>query len=247
MLGHTLLAKLGKRRLRPGGVRATNWLLSQIDLYQKHLLEVACNIGTTSIEIASKYPVTIDAIDLDEIALDKAKKRVSSKKLEKQIKFIQGDATQLPFKEETYDVVLNEAMLTMLSDRQKEKAISEYHRVLKPKGILLTHDVCLLTEDSFLQKQIKQELSKVIYVNVRPKTIDEWKLIFVNFKEVKVLSGYMSLMDPYGMIKDEGLFTTIKIMSKGLFGQHRKQFRQMFKVFRKYREHLGFVAIYSQK
>ncbi len=54
-----------------------------------------------------------------------------------------GDATDLPFEDNTFDVVLNEAMLTMLNHENKEKAIKEYYRVLKPNGILLTHDVLL--------------------------------------------------------------------------------------------------------
>ena len=94
MLGHTLLAKLGKRRLRPSGVKATNWLLSQIDLNEKYLLEVACNMGTTSTEIASQYNVTIDAINLDENTLAIVRDNIKLKKLEKQIKFFKADATQ---------------------------------------------------------------------------------------------------------------------------------------------------------
>ena len=44
-------------------------------------------------------------------------------------------------------------MLTMLSDEQKMKALSEYYRVLKPGGVVLTHDVVLLTKDPKLQRK----------------------------------------------------------------------------------------------
>ena len=34
-VGHTLLAKLGKKRLRPGGKKATNWLIDKGDFNNK--------------------------------------------------------------------------------------------------------------------------------------------------------------------------------------------------------------------
>lgn len=74
MVWHTLLAKLGKKRLRPGGKKATSWLLKQVDLNDKNILEVACNMGTTSFELSKKYKTHITAIDLDEEALNIANK-----------------------------------------------------------------------------------------------------------------------------------------------------------------------------
>jgi methyltransferase len=45
---------------------------------------------------------------------------------------MQGNAMKLPFDDNSFDIVINEAMLTMLPQISKEKAISEYFRVLKP-------------------------------------------------------------------------------------------------------------------
>ena len=54
--GHKFLAKLGKKRLRPGGKLATDWLIEQGQFSSdKKVLEVACNMGTTTIELAKKY------------------------------------------------------------------------------------------------------------------------------------------------------------------------------------------------
>ncbi len=247
LAGHTLLADLGKKRLRPGGKIATNWLFEKIDLNDKKMLEVACNMGTTSIELALKNDVEIDAIDLDPIALTKAVQSAKKLKLEHKINFMQANALKLPFDHNTYDCVLNEAMLTMLSNTNKEKAIQNYYDVLKPGGMLLTHDVCLLTDDITLQKQIIKDLSRAIHVHVEPKTVKEWEKSFSKFSSVQSFHGYMTLMNIKGMVDDEGLFNTLSIVRKGLFGKHKKQFKHMFKVFKKYKKHLGFIAICSVK
>ena len=54
--GHTFLASLGKTRLRPGGVEATEWLFSQSQLTPgSQVLEVACNMATTAIELVQRF------------------------------------------------------------------------------------------------------------------------------------------------------------------------------------------------
>lgn len=64
--GHTFLASLGKTRLRPGGVEATEWLFSQSQLTpDSQVLEVACNMATTAIELVQRFGCTVYAIDME--------------------------------------------------------------------------------------------------------------------------------------------------------------------------------------
>lgn len=248
-VGHTLLAKLGKKRLRPGGKKATNWLIDKGDFNNKKILEVASNMGTTSIELAKRFDIAITAIDLDEKALEIANSNATRNKVDSKIEFIKANALELPFEKESFDVILNEALLTMLSNNNKEKAVKGYYEVLKPGGILLTHDVCLFTDDINLQKEIISALTRSINVHVQPKTVNEWVNIFsdAGYKDIKYISGPMTLMNPIGMIKDEGLFRTIKIIRNGNKKENKEQFRAMRNTFKKYKEYLGFVAIVSNK
>ncbi|MDU5999194.1 MAG: class I SAM-dependent methyltransferase, partial [Staphylococcus aureus] len=140
--GHTFLAKLGKTRLRPGGKEATDWLIQQGAFSQdKQVLEVACNMCTTSIYLAHTYGCHIQGVDINKKALEKAQENISAAGLESYIQVQQANAVKLPFDDNQFDIVLNEAMLTMLPIAIKEKALREYYRVLKPGGILLTHDI----------------------------------------------------------------------------------------------------------
>ncbi len=244
--GHIFLAKLGKKRLRPGGKKATEYLFEQGKFSSdKKVLEIACNMCTTSIELAQRYQCSIDALDLDENALVKAKENVSNAKLSNFITLHPGNATQLPFENESFDIVINEAMLTMLNDDMKQKCLNEYYRVLKPGGVLLTHDVMILEEDKALQA----DLSRGIKVHVTPHTEKGWTKLFhtAGFKDIQNIHGKMSLMSPIGMIKDEGLKNTLKIVRNGLKKENRKTFISMFKLFRKNRKKLRFIAIASRK
>ena len=55
--GHMFLKKLGKRRLRPGGVIGTNFLMSHIEFKTgQKLLEVACNRGVNLLMLAKENP-----------------------------------------------------------------------------------------------------------------------------------------------------------------------------------------------
>ncbi len=249
--GHTFLAKLGKRRLRPGGVVGTNFLLQEFkNSSDKAILEVGCNMGTTAIQLVKKYHIkNYVACDLDSKALEKAKLNALSKGVSDRITFKEENALHLSFSDQSFDIIINEAMLTMLSDADKEKVLQEYHRVLKPGGILLTHDVMLRTVDATLQREVIGNLSRAINIHAKPHTQENWNILFKGARfDVKASkSGPMSLLNPIGMIRDEGLINTLRIMKNARKQENKKQFDTMFQTFKKYQNQLGFIATISIK
>lgn len=246
-VGHHFLARLGKTRLRPGGKLATDWLIANGDFRQdKKVLEVACNMGTTAIEIAKQFGCEVIGIDLDEEALEKARQNIAENKMEDLVQVQRANATKLPFEDNSFDIVINEAMLTMLPVEAKEKAIREYLRVLKPNGFLLTHDVLLNTEDS---EQILADLRDAINITVTPLTKENWKTLFLNcgFRNVETFTGEMSLLSPKGLIYDEGVLGAMKIVGNALKPENRETFKKMFQTFNNPDNKLGFIAVCSQK
>lgn len=246
-VGHNFLAKLGKKRLRPGGIVATDWLIQQANLSKNsHVLEVACNMCTTSIQLVQKYHCQITGIDMDPKALEKARRNIKDANLEAYIDIKQGNAMMLPFDNESFDVVINEAMLTMLNQAAKEKAVAEYYRVLKPGGILLTHDI------TFTKENMTEQLAKLrqtIHINVEPLPIVNWEQLFYSagFSMVTNAVGPMSLMKIKGLIRDEGLIGTIRILKNGLKRDNREQFKQMFTFFNTLGQDLNYIAVCSSK
>ncbi|MCU6664269.1 Sarcosine/dimethylglycine N-methyltransferase [compost metagenome] len=247
--GHTFLASLGKTRLRPGGVDATEWLFRQSELTPDSVvLEVACNMGTTSIELAQRFGCTIYAIDMDKNALEQARQNVAAAGLQNKIHVLEANATRLPFADDHFDVVINEAMLTMYVDKAKTRLIDEYYRVLKPGGRLLTHDIMFTSERLASGRQT--QLEEIVRSNVSPMSQDAWKALFIasHFQSVDTHNGSMSLMSPAGLIRDEGLPRAAKILFNGLrTRENRTRFLGMFRFFRRNRHQLNYIACCSRK
>lgn len=242
-VGHLFLADLGKKRLRPGGIEATNWLMEQGQFTaDKKVLEVACNMGTTLIEVAQEYQCQITGVDIDREALEKAQQNINHAGLQKIVKVQTGNALKLPFEDNTFDIVINEAMLTMLDDRSKHKALNEYYRVLKPGGKLLTHDISLTDH-------VESQLSQTIKMKVAPLTVEDWLTHYqsVGFKKTDQRTGKMSLMSPIGLIRDEGFIGAVRIIKNGLKTENRKQFLSMSRFFRHQQKNLRYIVNCAEK
>lgn len=214
---HLFLAELGKTRLRPGGKEATDRIIESCKITSDtKVLEVAPNMGTTAIYLAEKYQCHVTGVDLHKPSIEKAQKNIKEKGLEHLITIQRGNAVKLPFEDEAFDVVINEAMLSMLPLEQKKKAVSEYFRVLKPGGKLVTHDLLLFRgpDQDHSVDDLLADLRKILHVNARPMVAKDWKAIFdeAGFSEVTYHTGKMTLLSLKGLIVDEGWEGTIKIL-----------------------------------
>jgi hypothetical protein len=242
--GHVFLARIGKTTLRPGGIEATEWLIDQAAITQEtKVLEVACNRGRTMIQLAQRFGCAVTGVDLDENALQNAKANIEKNNLQDKLTLIHGDATALPFEDNSFDVIINEAMLTMLVGDRKDKALKEYFRVLKPGGRVVTQDVFFTVKDAALQKELRMGLSKTINVNVEPLDAEGWKsLFFRNGFTVTQKCGMMTLLSPRGLLRDEGLRNTLHIIRCALKKENRTMFSKMYRYFNGHKYELGYIC-----
>ncbi len=66
MPGHWLLARMGKRVLRPGGLELTRQLLAQLGVVQSdHVVEFAPGLGVTARMTLARKPQSYTAIERD--------------------------------------------------------------------------------------------------------------------------------------------------------------------------------------
>lgn len=94
----------------------------------KTILEIACGTGRVTYHLAKIPGVQLTATDLNPDMITVAKKKVSGSNVE----WLTADAQNLPFQDESFDVVICQFGLMFVPD--KLKAISEVFRVLKKGG-----------------------------------------------------------------------------------------------------------------
>lgn len=98
------------------------------------VLDIGCNNGQNTAKAATKCKKVI-GFDFDENLLKIAQRDIKRKKINN-IKLIRSNAEhKLPFRDNTFDVVLFFAVLEHLVNRKQ--AVQEVSRVLKPAGTLL--------------------------------------------------------------------------------------------------------------
>jgi ubiquinone/menaquinone biosynthesis C-methylase UbiE len=97
------------------------------------------------------------------------------------VTFLEGDAEQLPFRSETFDVVLN--LESSHCYPQFEKFLAEVHRVLKPQGTFCYADVWFLEFLELDWKQRKRALDQAPFLLVSEEDISEPVFLALNSHE----------------------------------------------------------------
>lgn len=105
----------------------------------RHVLDVGSGIGGTSRCLAREFGCRVTGIDLTEEYCRTAAMLSARIGLEHLVDYRQGDATNLPFADASFDVVWTEHAAMNIPD--KLRLYREMHRVLEPGGTLAIHDV----------------------------------------------------------------------------------------------------------
>lgn len=245
--GHWILAKMGKKVLRPGGKELTKKLIDALHFNNSdNVVEFAPGMGfTASLTLAHKLHSYV-GVDADEDIV-----RMLSKKFQSsQASFILGNASQTNLESESKDKVYGEAMLTMHADHRKSEIIREAHRILKKGGWYAIHELGLTDVDETLKSKIQRDLALSIKVNARPLTEVEWKHLLEQegFAVKKVMTNGMHLLEMNRIIDDEGILRATKIGWNILtHPKARKRILEMRKVFKQYQNHMNAIAIVAEK
>lgn len=96
------------------------------------VLDLGCGNGK-NIETILRKTKKVTGVDNDPIATKKASETFKKRG---DVKIILADASELPFQEDTFDVVTNLELIGNVGDL-KQKIFQETHRVLKNTGILI--------------------------------------------------------------------------------------------------------------
>ncbi|MFW5847193.1 MAG: class I SAM-dependent methyltransferase [Nanoarchaeota archaeon] len=199
-----------------------NLVLDSLESFKKKkikVLDVACGTGRVGLEILKYNP------DIEYQGLDTSKpmiKKLKSKLKEKRnISLHLGDASNLPFKDEEFDLVYSFHLLWHLERKDQRKIVEEMMRVTKKGGILIFD---ALNKNS-------------AYNLLRPKFLfkdNESYMNGIRIKEIKKYFGNTKTIDCRGVldphIKNKILFRAItfipnKIFKKNHFLHHMLYFK----------------------
>lgn len=211
MPAHWLMARLGKRVLRPGGVETTRWLLEQGQIGPKDdVIEFAPGLGVTARRILARQPTSYAGVERDDEAAALVEQVIAeARHRPARTRVVQADAGNVPLPDESATVVLGEAMLSMQPASKKRAIIGEARRLLRSGGRYLVHELALqpIGIDAAAAAAIEQDLSAHVRVGVRIGTSGQWQrwLEEAGFEVEQVTTAPMRLLEPARLVRDEGL------------------------------------------
>ncbi len=250
MPGHWLLARLGKRVLRPGGVGLTRELLDGLAIGSADdVVEFAPGLGVTARIILERKPQRYTGVERDTKAAQWTDRQLPSNP---DVSVVVGRADQTGLPSESASVVIGEAMLSMQTAEQKRLIAAEAFRLLRPGGRYGIHELAITPDDMPLdrQREIDRALSSVIHVGARPLHTREWKLLLEDVGSGVVAIGYapMHLLRPLRLIQDEGILGTLKLARNLMVDNAaRRRVMAMRWVFERHRRNLSAIYIVAQK
>ena len=167
------------------------------------VLDVATGTGDVAFAIKRNYKCNVTGLDLSVNMLEKAKQK-SKKYNISDIAFIEGDAENLPFDDNSFDKVVISYGLRNLGSF--EKGLAEFHRVLKPNGKLG------ILEFLHPQSTIIAKLFKFYFNNILPRVAS----LFSNSKAYRYLpesvENFLSSDELELLLKNAG-FTNVKSLN----------------------------------
>ncbi|MFI2433543.1 class I SAM-dependent methyltransferase [Streptomyces sp. NPDC018693] len=246
--GHWLLARLGKRVLRPGGVELTRWMLDELAVGpEDRVVELAAGLGATARLTLERVPARYIAVDRDAAAVAALSTLTASTTTE--VRAVRADAADTGLPDGCGSVVYGEAMLTMQPYAAKRRVVREARRLLAgPGGRYGIHELCLLPDDidPALAEQIAADLAGAIHVGARPLTPGDWSALLTDegFTLTARRTAPMALLEPRRLVADEGLAGALGIVGRALRDPVAgRRVTRMRRVFRRHQAHLGAISL----
>ena len=208
---YKFMAVIGKRVIHPGGRASTESLLRRAAITDRtRVLDVGCGVATTAVEIAKRYGAQVTAVDISPVMLERAAANARAADVAHLVTIEEGDILSLRFDDDTFDVVMAEAV-TMFVDRPR--ATKELARVTKPGGRVLATEF-------FWRQPPTPEAKEIFLGQVCPglefDTIEDWVRLYegAGLTGLETETGPFEMMTPKGFLGDEGFARCLEVMGR---------------------------------
>ena len=136
---------LGTDRQGPGGDEQTEKALDLAAINRTAPLKIAdvgCGTGDSTLVLAQLLNAQVTAVDFLQDFLDVLESRTESRGVSDKIKTLCCSMDNLPFQEGELDVIWSEGAIYNIGF---EKGVKDWHRYLKPGGLLVASEITWLT------------------------------------------------------------------------------------------------------
>lgn len=249
MQGHWVLARAGKRILRPGGLELTRRMLDALAIGpQDRVVEFAPGLGATARMVLQCHPLAYWGVEREPAAAEYLRQQLAGTPA----KIVLAQAEESGLASSSATVVYGEAMLSMQSQEHKNRIFAEAQRLLAAGGRYGIQELCLLPDGipDRLRHEIQAAMSKDNRVGVQPLSRSEWIRLFEQngLKVTWSSEAPMHLLKPWRVLQDEGLRGGLRFAFKVATDRTiRRRICAMRRLFHKYREHLGAISLVGRR
>lgn len=129
------------------------------------ILDIATGTGDLAIAMAKSTDAKITGFDLSAGMLEVGRKKVEEQNLQNRIEMIQGDAENMPFEDNSFDVIT--VAFGVRNFENLEKGLNDIYRVLKPGGKFIILEFS--QPESFPMKQLYSFYSRTVLPRIGKK------------------------------------------------------------------------------
>jgi tocopherol O-methyltransferase len=116
------------------------WAGYNQDQKPQNIIDVGCGIGGSTLYLAKKFGSQATGITLSPVQAARATERATQADLDTQVRFEVANALDMPFEDDTFDLVWSLESGEHMPD--KTKFLAECYRVLKPGGKIILATWC---------------------------------------------------------------------------------------------------------
>jgi len=235
---------VGLTVIHPGGLKATRMLVESLGITSgSRVIDIACGKGSSAIYLAQNWGCSVVGVDIAEDLIQVARDTARQKGLNGKVTFQVGNAMDLPFQDNSFDVALSQAMLVLVED--KVRTIKEAHRVLKVGGKAGWLELSWKQEiDADFLDKVSNVLCAYCMTNV--STYSGWEQTFKNagITDLQIKKGSNVRGTFFERLRDEGLVNMARIIKNTMSNKEiRKRSKLMQQFFREHDEYFG-LGIY---
>ncbi len=176
--GGILWELLMGEEIHVGGTAETDILAEKAGINaQTHVLDVCSALGGPARYLAQKFGCTVSGLDATQRMHEEAIKRTAAAGLSDKIDYKLGNALDMPYRSNSFDVVWGQDAWCYITD--KKRLIEECARVTRPGGLVAFTD----------------------WLQTGPMDKEEWQplLSFMVFPYLETLDGYADLAQSAGL------------------------------------------------